>query len=148
MYIVCIPESFNTNISNQLSDYSITFVSQRKNRNSKGDFALKTRFEMSVWKISGMHRKWNLSQNINIVYKKGLIRTFLHQLYRFKEPLWIHNTSTQIQKVTLYSNTDIEILFSRFLLGIQNWIWLRFGKKNSMIKYLKLKIPCSSNTNF
>ena len=35
---VCIPESFNTNISHQLFDYTITLVnSQHKNTNSKDD---------------------------------------------------------------------------------------------------------------
>ena len=43
--IFCIPESFNTNISNQLLEYIITFVnSQHNNTNSKGDFVLKNRF--------------------------------------------------------------------------------------------------------
>ena len=41
----CIPESFNTNISHQLFDYTITFVNtQHYNTNSKGDFVLKNRF--------------------------------------------------------------------------------------------------------
>ena len=40
---LCIPESFNTNISHQLFDYKLTFEnSQRENTNSKGDFVLKT----------------------------------------------------------------------------------------------------------
>jgi hypothetical protein len=38
---ICIPESFNTNISHQLFDYTITFEnSQHYNKNSKGDFVL------------------------------------------------------------------------------------------------------------
>ena len=50
---VCIPESFNTNISHQLFDYKITFVnSQRKNTNSKGDFKLKTWFENIYYYLS------------------------------------------------------------------------------------------------
>ena len=37
-----MPESFNTNISHQLFDYTITFVnSQRSYTNSKDDFVLK-----------------------------------------------------------------------------------------------------------
>ena len=41
MYI-CIPESFNTNISHKLFDYTITFVnSQPQDTNSKGDYVLK-----------------------------------------------------------------------------------------------------------
>ena len=36
---ICIPESFNTNISYQLFDYKITFInSQHENTNSNGDF--------------------------------------------------------------------------------------------------------------
>ena len=43
---LCITESFNTNISHQLFDYTITFVnSQHKNTNSKGDFVLKPSFK-------------------------------------------------------------------------------------------------------
>ena len=39
--ILCTPESFNTIISHQLFDYTITFVnSQRWNTNSKGNFVL------------------------------------------------------------------------------------------------------------
>jgi hypothetical protein len=38
--LFCIPESFNTNISHQLFDYTITFV----NTNSNGDFVLKNQF--------------------------------------------------------------------------------------------------------
>ena len=38
-----IPESFNKNISQQLFDYTITFmISQLENQNSKVDFVLKT----------------------------------------------------------------------------------------------------------
>ena len=37
--------NFNTNISHQIFDYSITFVnSQHKNTNSKGDFVLKSNY--------------------------------------------------------------------------------------------------------
>ena len=40
---IFIPESYNTNISHQLLDYTITFVnSQQKNTNSKGEFVLKS----------------------------------------------------------------------------------------------------------
>ena len=43
--IFCTPESFNTNISHQLFDYTITFVnSQQENTNSEGDYGHKTRF--------------------------------------------------------------------------------------------------------
>ena len=43
--IFCIPESFNTNISHQIFDYTITFLNkQHLNTNSKGDFVLKIRF--------------------------------------------------------------------------------------------------------
>ena len=43
---ICIPESFKTNISQQLFFfYKITYVnSQRENTNSKGDFVLKNLF--------------------------------------------------------------------------------------------------------
>ena len=48
---ICIPESFNTNISHQLFVYKITYVnSQHKNTNSKGDFVLKNQFETLVCK--------------------------------------------------------------------------------------------------
>ena len=54
----CIPESFNTNISQQLFDYRLTFVnSQRKNTKSKGDLILKNQFETFVLKISGIQKK-------------------------------------------------------------------------------------------
>ena len=44
----CIQESFNTNISHQLFDYTITFLnSQRKNTNSNGDFCSKPRLKRS-----------------------------------------------------------------------------------------------------
>ena len=44
--IVVFEIGLNTNISNQLFDYKITFVkSQRKNTNSKVDFVLKNQFE-------------------------------------------------------------------------------------------------------
>ena len=40
---IFIPESFDTNISYQLFDHTITFVNpQHKNTNSKGVFVLKT----------------------------------------------------------------------------------------------------------
>ena len=56
---ICITESFNTNISHQLFDYSITFVnSQGYNTKSKGDFVLKDRFETVVLKISGKQKIW------------------------------------------------------------------------------------------
>ena len=52
---ICNPESFNTYISPQLFDYTITFVnSQHWNTNSKGDFVLKNRIETFVLKISGI----------------------------------------------------------------------------------------------
>ena len=48
-----IPESFNTNISQQHFDI-ITFVnSQHEKTNSKGDFVLKKWFETLILKISG-----------------------------------------------------------------------------------------------
>ena len=37
----CIPESFNTNISQQLFDYIITFVNSTKNTDSKDNFVPK-----------------------------------------------------------------------------------------------------------
>ena len=44
-YYFFIPESFNTNIYNQLFDYKITFVkSKHENVNSKVNFVLKARF--------------------------------------------------------------------------------------------------------
>ena len=43
--VICIPESFNSSISHQLFDYTITFVnSQHLNINSNGGFVLKNRF--------------------------------------------------------------------------------------------------------
>ena len=48
---LCIPESFDMNISHQLFDYKI----QHENINSKGDFVFKNRFEMSK-KISDTQR--------------------------------------------------------------------------------------------
>ena len=49
---VCIPESFNMNISHQLFDYKIAFAnSQCEYTNSKGDFELKTRFKTFVLKF-------------------------------------------------------------------------------------------------
>ena len=40
---ICIPESFNANISHQLFDYTIIFVnSQYQNTNAKGDLHSKT----------------------------------------------------------------------------------------------------------
>jgi hypothetical protein len=59
---ICIPESFDTNISHQLFNYKITSVhSQRENTNSKGEFVLKNRFITFVLKISGI-QKINLTQ--------------------------------------------------------------------------------------
>ena len=53
----CIPGSFNTNISHQFFEYTITFVnSQHYNINSKGDFVLKTRFETFVLWNSGIQK--------------------------------------------------------------------------------------------
>ena len=56
--MICLPESFHTNISHQLFYYKITFVnSQRENTNSKGDFVyLKKRFETFVLKIYGIQK--------------------------------------------------------------------------------------------
>ena len=43
--ILSIPESFNTNISHQIFDYTTTFVNfQHQNTNLKGDIVLKNRF--------------------------------------------------------------------------------------------------------
>ena len=37
--LLCVPESFNMNISHELFDYTITFVNpQHQNTNSQGDF--------------------------------------------------------------------------------------------------------------
>ena len=45
---LCIPGSFNTNISHHLFDKKITFMnSQRKNKNTKEYFVLKTGFKRS-----------------------------------------------------------------------------------------------------
>ena len=53
----CIPKSFNKKISHQLFDYTITFAnSKHYNKNSKGDFVLKNRFETFVLKISGIQK--------------------------------------------------------------------------------------------
>ena len=49
-YFFCTPESFNTNISHQLLDYTITF------ENSKGDFVIKNRFRLFILKISGIQK--------------------------------------------------------------------------------------------
>jgi hypothetical protein len=54
---LCILESFNTNILQQLFDYKTTFVNlQRKNTNSKDNFVLKNRFYLFVLKISGIQK--------------------------------------------------------------------------------------------
>jgi len=46
--VICISESFNTNISQQFFYSKITCVnSQHKNTNSKDDFVLKTKFKRS-----------------------------------------------------------------------------------------------------
>ena len=62
----CIPESLNTNISQQLFDYKINFVIfQRENTNSKDDFVLKTCFNLyfkDFW-----YTKWDLSQKKYII---------------------------------------------------------------------------------
>ena len=43
--IICIPVSFNKNISQKLFDYKITFVnSQHENANSKCDFVIINRY--------------------------------------------------------------------------------------------------------
>ena len=53
-----MPESFNGNISHQLSDYKITFEnSQHEKTKSKGDFVLKNLFETFVLKIFGIQNK-------------------------------------------------------------------------------------------
>ena len=45
---ICIAESFDTNISHQLFDYTITFMNpQHLNSNSKGDILLKNRIKSS-----------------------------------------------------------------------------------------------------
>ena len=52
---ICIPESFNTNISHQPFEYNVTFVnSHLENTISKGDFVHKNRFEKFILKISGI----------------------------------------------------------------------------------------------
>ena len=44
--VLCIPESFNKNISQKHFDYKINFVnSQQKNNNSKSEFVFKNQFE-------------------------------------------------------------------------------------------------------
>ena len=51
--LICISESFNTNISHQLFDHKIAFMnSQYENTNSKSDFVLKKTFKTIVLKIS------------------------------------------------------------------------------------------------
>ena len=47
-YYFCVPESFNTNISQKLFDYFVN--SQHENTNSKGNFVLKNQFETFVFK--------------------------------------------------------------------------------------------------
>ena len=72
---ICIPESFNTNISQQFFYYKITFVnSQRENTNSKGDFVLNKNFK-DFW-----YTKINLIQKY-IVYQKYLKLTFKTSLF-------------------------------------------------------------------
>ena len=52
---ICIPESFNTNISYQLFQYTIIFVnSHSQNTISKGNFVLKNHFYTFVFKITGI----------------------------------------------------------------------------------------------
>ena len=64
---ICMPESFNMNISYQLFGYKITFVySHHKNTNPKGYFVLNKRFETLILNISGKQKiKTNLSKNID-----------------------------------------------------------------------------------
>ena len=54
LYVVCMPESFNTNISHQLFNYKINNLceSQPENIKSKGDFVLKKWFKIFVLKPS------------------------------------------------------------------------------------------------
>ena len=55
--IICIPESFNMNISHQLIDFEITFVnSQLEFTNSKGDFVLKKPVLNGRLKKSGIQK--------------------------------------------------------------------------------------------
>ena len=55
--VICIPDSFNTNISQQLFDYTIIFVnSQRLNSTSKGDFVLKNQFCFKDFWYAKTHR--------------------------------------------------------------------------------------------
>ena len=57
--VLCIPESFNTNISqsHQFFDYKIKFVNlQCESTNSKGDFVLKNWFETCVLRISRIQK--------------------------------------------------------------------------------------------
>ena len=52
-----ITESFNTNISQHIFDYKISFVnSQLENTNSNGNFVLKNQIETFVLKISGIQK--------------------------------------------------------------------------------------------
>ena len=57
---ICIPESFDTNISHQLFELEITLVnSQHKNANSNDDFEIKNRFKTLVLKISCIQKKYS-----------------------------------------------------------------------------------------
>ena len=52
---ICIPESFNMNISHHFLDHTITFVNSQL-KNSKDDFVLKNRIETLILKISGIQK--------------------------------------------------------------------------------------------
>ena len=48
---ICLPEIFNTNVSQQFFLCKITTMNlQHQNTNSKGDFVLKNRFETFIFK--------------------------------------------------------------------------------------------------
>ena len=60
---ICIPESFNTNISHQHFDYKITFLnSQHWNTNSKGDFVPSQKLVLNVRIKYFWYTKINLTQ--------------------------------------------------------------------------------------
>ena len=83
---VCIPESFNTNISHQLFDYTITFVnSQHKKTNSKGDFVPKkgsiSVIIKNIWLRFGMTNFIN--KHFNLRFKIPTTQNFLLALNNY-----------------------------------------------------------------
>ena len=54
--IICLPESFNINISHQLFDYKITFANSQHKTLIRCNFVHKNWFETFVLEISGRQK--------------------------------------------------------------------------------------------